>query len=248
MARILLPWEERPTDISGEASGDRVNLFPRKIPLRFATLRSAAIVARRYTEHPVRTHELGPARAGTGVAFTTSMLRQATAVFALSLLLPACDGDENTADKQSARDGWRSTQSALGSAGVGGTFTGSGTVSEDGTSGAVTGKIACEGGGSLDVAAAGEVTDERVAGSVSIEFDGCDVDGVIIDGSLDYSAEVTDEKVTGVIAGDLSFSGAASGNCIIDVAATVTKGGSAVGSASVSGSMCGYDYQDVFAD
>lgn len=176
------------------------------------------------------------------------MLRHATIIFALSVFLPACDGDENTADKQSARDGWRSTQSALGSAGVGGTFTGTGTVTGDGAAGAVVGSLGCAEGGTLDVSAAGEVSDERVAGSVSIEFEACKVDGVVIDGSLDYSAEVTEERVTGIIAGDLAFSGAASGSCIIDVAATVNQDGTAAGTAAVSGSMCGYDFEDVFAD
>ena len=175
------------------------------------------------------------------------MLRQATIIVAFALLAPGC-AEGPTADKDSARSGWRSTEAALGQAGISTGWSGSGTVSASGTSGAVYGNTGCTDGGSMYVEAAGEVTDERVVGAVSIEFDKCNVDGVIIDGVLDYSAEVTEDKVTGAIVGDLEYSGDAEGHCTIELAATVSSSGTSVGAASVGGSMCGYDWQDVFAD
>lgn len=174
------------------------------------------------------------------------MLRQATIIVALAVLAPGCAEDQ-PADKDSARSGWRSTEAALGQAGIATGWSGTGTVDAHGTSGAVFGNINCADGGSMYVEAAGEVTDERVVGAVSIEFDKCNVDGVVIDGVLDYSAEVTSAKVTAAINGDLEYSGDAEGQCTIELAATVTSGGASVGATSVGGSMCGYDWQDVFA-
>lgn len=166
------------------------------------------------------------------------------------LLLAATScGEESspTTDKDSARTGWRSTEVALAQAGVDIGWSGSGTVTPEGVEGHVTGTVACPDGGSMDVEAIGEVTDDMTNGALSIELHACAVDGVIIDGAIDYEGRVTPSEVRGSIKGELEWSGDAEGTCAIDIEATVDADGPNVGSYSVSGAMCGHDWSDVFA-
>lgn len=161
-----------------------------------------------------------------------------------TLTATAC-GDEAspTTDKDSARTGWISTEKALGEVGLG--LTAMGSVNEDGVMGSVTGTAECPDGGSVSVEAEGAVDDSMTSGSLAIDFDGCQVDGVTIDGSLEYRGKVTEAEVTASIHGDLTWSGAATGDCAIDIEASVSNDGSTASGSAVNGGMCGYDFADV---
>ncbi len=165
----------------------------------------------------------------------------------LLLLATACaEGDEPTTDLRSAKTGWQSTEIALAGAGVQTGFSGSGMVGPDGVEGVVMGAVECPDGGSLSVEAEGEVRDDLVDATLSIEFDGCTADGVTIDGSLSYSGRVTPEEVKAEIHGDLDWSGDVEGTCAVDIEATVTKDSASVSGSSVSGGLCGHAWTDVF--
>ncbi len=194
------------------------------------------------------------ARAGTVCAWDrlamrcrTSTLLNLSVVVVTALTVAACAGEsEPTTNTEDARAGWRSTQVALGEAGIEAGWTISGTVDENGTSGMVTGLVTCPDGGSMDLHVQGVVDDTQTTGSVSIDFDGCEVDGVIIDGTLDYAGSVTDDEVSASIQGVLTWSGAAQGDCAIDLSASVSKDGASVSGNDTGGSMCGHDFADVF--
>lgn len=157
--------------------------------------------------------------------------------------LLAC-GAEPTQSKADARMGWRNTQTALASAGVTTAWSGSGMVDADGVSGTVMGEVACAGGGSMHVAAEGEVDDAKVHGQLRIEFNDCTVDDVTIDGFLDYEGTVEEHRVAAEYHGDLEWSGAVSGTCAIDASAEVTTSGTNVG-VHVTGGVCGHDWGDL---
>ncbi|MEM6996293.1 MAG: hypothetical protein AAF721_37645 [Myxococcota bacterium] len=169
------------------------------------------------------------------------------ATIVIALTASACAGEDGPpADKDSARAGWRSTQMALGEAGVQAGWAASGNIDADSVTGMVTGTVACDEGGSLTLSADGEVSNTETAGSVSIAFDGCEVDGVTIDGTLDYAGSVTQTEVTASIYGDLTWSGNATGHCAIELEARVATNGTMVSASSTGGSMCGYELAEVF--
>ncbi|HWB75994.1 MAG TPA: hypothetical protein VG755_13590 [Nannocystaceae bacterium] len=164
--------------------------------------------------------------------------------------MTACsNGNQPTADLDSARSGWRSTEVALASAGIHTGWSGSATVGEDGVQGVVMGAVDCPDGGSLNVEAEAEVTEGRTEGELSITFDGCNADGVTIDGAITYAAlvDTTDgTDVTAEVHGELEWSGDAEGTCAVDISAHVTSDGASATS-SVSGGLCGHGWTDVFA-
>lgn len=164
-----------------------------------------------------------------------------TRVLVLPLILStlACEA-EPTQSEADARIGWRSTQQALGDAGVT-TASGTATVDPDGVSAMATGTTDCEGGGSMHVVADADVEDDRVQARLQIDFDACTVDDVTIDGSLDYEALVEEHHVVAEYHGDLEWSGAVSGSCAVDASADVSTEGSSA-SVHVSGSVCGHDW------
>jgi hypothetical protein len=167
--------------------------------------------------------------------------------FLLVLLATACsEGDEPTADLESARSGWRSTELALAEAGIHTGFSGSGMVGPDGVEAELMGTVECPDGGSLTIDAEGEVTDDRTEATLSIAFDGCIADGVTIDGTMTYAGLVTPTEVTAEIHGDLDWSGDAEGTCAIDIEAHVTRDGASVAANSVSGGLCGHAWNEVF--
>ena len=175
--------------------------------------------------------------------------RTSTLALALfSLTATGCnEGDAApTTDKVSARNGWHSTEQALGQAGIQTGWSGGGMVGPDGVTGAVMGTVECPDGGSMEVDAAGEVTDDLVSGGVVIDFYGCSADGVTIDGTLEYSGRVTEDEVVASINGDLEWSGEADGQCSIDLEASVSAAGVSVGGSAVGGEMCGYGWDEVF--
>lgn len=190
-----------------------------------------------------RANAMGIARAHETVAMNTPR----TAIpFLLVLLATACaEGDGSTADVDSAKSGWRSTEIALATAGIQTGWSGSATVTPDEVHGVVMGAVECEDGGSMHVDAEAEVTEEQTQGELSIAFDGCVADGVTIDGTLTYAALVTSTNVDAEMHGDLEWSGAAEGTCVVDIEAHVSTDGTVA--TSVSGGLCGYAWSEVFA-
>jgi hypothetical protein len=152
------------------------------------------------------------------------------------LLTIGCAGDEPVSDDASR--GWRATQLAIGDGqsewGQGVDVDGSLDISLD-----------CVGGGSYR--AIGTYADGNTF-ELSIEFEGCSADGVVIDGSLAMHALVdVDDHGTRVetsYEGELSWSGAAQGSCDIDVNALVvvtTDDDSSDVEVEFHGDICGYD-------
>ena len=144
--------------------------------------------------------------------------------------------------KREADKGWRSTQVAMGQAGIitGGSI--SGAVTAGNASGTVDGVVACPDGGTIEVSAAGNVDDESVTASLHVEFDGCKADGIVTDGVLDYEAYVSAERISASYAGELTWSGRAKGSCVIEASAEVTTGNVSV---KLKGDICGYDWADL---
>lgn len=109
-----------------------------------------------------------------------------------------------------------------------------------------------EGGSAHYVGSAEAVTSDLGTSDVSFDlatdFDGCGVNGVVISGSLDYSAAVSatsgSATTTLTMKGSLSFEGKVEGGCEIDMTASVSASGGAGGAGSVSasydGSICGH--------
>jgi hypothetical protein len=152
------------------------------------------------------------------------------------LLSFGCAGDEPVSDD--AAKGWRATQLAYGNdvadwqQGV--DIDGSLDVSLD-----------CPDGGSYR--AVGTYVDEK-SFDLSVAFDGCSADGVVIDGDLALHAEVdisgNDTRVSMSYEGELTWSGEANGSCGIDVTASVAvevDDDSADVDAEFHGDICGYD-------
>jgi hypothetical protein len=170
----------------------------------------------------------------------------ATVLALLTLTAAACGEEADPADADSARTGWRSTEAALGQAGVSAMWSGSVQVDESGgVSGMLDGTVSCPDGGSLQLQSSADVSETHVVASLDVEFDDCRADGVVTNGSLQYAADVTETSATASISGDLVWSGAAEGACDVDISASASAdGASATG--SVSGSMCGFGYAELF--
>jgi hypothetical protein len=165
-----------------------------------------------------------------------------------ALFLQACATD-GVDDPDRAAQGWRSTQTAMAGAGIrtmpgAGDLSGSGSVGPDGVSGTVMGTIACTEGGSMTVVAVGDVTHDAVSGALTVEFEGCKVDDVTIDGQIEYEGYVDDGRVSASIRGEVVWSGAVEGTCDIDVTAEVTTEGVTAG-ASLEGDVCGHAWADL---
>ena len=152
------------------------------------------------------------------------------------LLSFGCAGDEPVSDDASR--GWRATQLAFADDQAdwqqGVDVDGSLDVSFD-----------CPGGGSYR--AVGTYSNSE-AFDLSVEFESCSADGIVIDGSLDLHAEVVvDENSTRVetsYVGDLTWSGEVEGSCGIDMTASVsvvTSGDKSDVDVEVHGDICGYD-------
>ena len=214
-----------------------VVFLPRRGPLR--SLRDATLPI----ERVVRPSRAAPLVHQARVAMTSS---RTTIPCLLLLLASACAEDEGpTTDLRSARTGWQSTEIALAGAGIQTGLSGSAMVDPDGVEGVVMGAVDCPDGGSLNVQAEAEVTDDLVDGELSIEFDNCSADGVTIDGSLSYGAHVTDAEVSAEMHGNLEWSGNVDGSCAMDLEVTVTKDGPNAGASTISGGLCGHAWTDV---
>jgi hypothetical protein len=176
------------------------------------------------------------------------MLRPVLALCTLTALVFGCHAGEpatGPADLDSARAGWRSTELVMAEAGIDVQGSSSSvTIDQNGVSAMVTGTVSCPEGGSLTFDTDTQVTDDLVASNVELEFDGCGVDGVVIDGFLETATAVTDPEVSTSITGELSFSGEAQGTCEIDIGTTVTHDASS-SSVSSHASVCGFGYDEL---
>jgi hypothetical protein len=152
------------------------------------------------------------------------------------LLSIGCAGDEPVSDDASR--GWRATQLAFGD---------DMTEWEQGAlvDGSLDVSLECPDGGSYR--AVGTYSSDNTF-DLTVEFEGCGADGVVIDGALALHAEVDiDEHGTRVqtsYEGDLTWSGEASGSCDIDMSASVVVAvddDSADVDAEFHGEICGYD-------
>lgn len=158
----------------------------------------------------------------------------------LALLVPACsDGGEPDAN---TTRGWRATSLAIGDQQADWEH----AVDAEGNL-AVDWSCADGGGATIEGSYAGENEFD-----VSISFEGCKADGVVISGSLEMHAiaEVS-EGYTHVefdYGGTLSWSGEAQGSCSIDMNAEVTTRVSDDEidvDLAFAGSVCGYDAEAV---
>ncbi len=173
-------------------------------------------------------------------------MRQATPFVLVAVLLSACQSSEPTTDRGTASTGWRSTDKAMQHAGLALGFTGSGsaTVDADGVDAMLLGTADCPDGGTVTFDAEGSVHPDTVVADLTIEFDGCAADGVVIDGSMTYFASVEPDLVEASVEGQLEWSGEIEGSCAVDLKASVSKTGASA-SAHVGGSMCGWDLTDL---
>lgn len=152
------------------------------------------------------------------------------------LLSFGCAGDEPVSDD--VAKGWRSTQLA---------FEDDKADWQEGVDvdGSLDVSLDCPDGGSYRVAGSYD-NDEKF--DLTMAFDGCGADGVVIDGELALHAEVavseSSTRVSMSYEGDLEWSGAAKGSCAIDMTAMVaveTGHDSAEVDAEFHGDICGYD-------
>lgn len=175
-------------------------------------------------------------------------LRPVLALCTLAALAFGCHSDEpanEPANVDSARAGWRSAELVMGEAGIDVQGSSSVTIDENGVSAMVTGSMSCPEGGTLELDADAQTSEDLVATTLELDFDGCGADGVVIDGHLEIAAEVTDTEVSSSITGELSFSGDAEGTCEVDIGATVTHDGSST-SVSSHASVCDFGYDELF--
>ena len=155
----------------------------------------------------------------------------------LGILIPVllsfgCASDEPVSDDVST--GWRATQIAF-----------EGDKADWGNEVDVDGSLDvgldCPDGGSYRVVGSYD-TDEKF--DLTVAFDSCGAEGVVIDGDLALHAEVavTDDstRVSVSYEGDLTWSGEAQGSCSIDMTATVAVESDEV-DAEFHGDICGYD-------
>ena len=155
------------------------------------------------------------------------------------LILPLACGDDDVGDSP---DGWRASTEVLqlGQAELQAEF-GSGAEGEV--------SLECPDGGSFTLA--GRIDDENTF-DLSINYDGCQTEGVRIDGELTAvgTVEVTETSVEIAVSyrGSLQWSGAANGECGIDVdmyVAASSDGQTASGEYSFEGEICGHDARAV---
>ncbi len=172
-----------------------------------------------------------------------------SAIAATCLLTAGCEGGdtEPTTDRDSARQGWLATGHALEDAGLEGVLTFNATVTEDGGAAMAMGTVECPDGGTLTVEAAAEasISDANAEADLEIRFAGCSSDGVTIDGELSYYAFASETRVELEMSGDLRFSGAAEGECALDLSLQASSNGTGSASGNIGGSMCGWGWDEL---
>ena len=134
--------------------------------------------------------------------------------------------------------------------------------------------VACPGGGSMAIEGRSRIdtqtgdlddADQAWGGtnaefSLTVAFDGCDVEGVVMDGDLTYEQQLdVDSTVDSVrydyhwsYQGLVELSGAAKGSCEVDMGAAFTSDGDDIdldlGARDYSGTMCGFEAAELAAD
>lgn len=178
-------------------------------------------------------------------------LRAGLALCTLTALTFGCHHSEEQAPLDDARAGWHATETAIAAAGIGMQWNGPAGLDLDwddaaaldphGLSSMGPTSVPCPEGGSLKLDIDAQTSETLVGASVGIEFDGCGAEGVVIDGQLEYAAELSGLKLSTSMTGDLSFSGAAEGACEIDIGTSITWAG-----ASSHRHLCGFEYDELF--
>lgn len=147
-------------------------------------------------------------------------------VSALVLPVFGCGGDENTLSQEEAGQAFASLSQSMSSV-----ETAAREASVEISDSEISATVTCLNGGSASVEG---IFDSDESFSLSVELDGCTETNITIDGSLDYTATVTESGLTVIMDGFLSFAGAVEGSCTIDVTTTVGDAG-----VSIDGSVCG---------
>lgn len=169
-----------------------------------------------------------------------------TAVLVSTSFLGACGDAEELSEDESAR-GWEATSSTLVAANEMAKASGGGPEEESlGLAYAL--KYPCPGGGTA--AFSGQLALDTFYGDFDwdVDYDACEVDGVVIDGTLRFSLEA--ERMIGEFSllytyrGDLTYSGDVVGTCVVDM----TGGAMATREVNMrsldigySGTICGHD-------
>ena len=163
------------------------------------------------------------------------MMRTLIITLSIPVLFTFGCGEEEPSDD--ATNGWRATQLAIGQS--------QGDWADVAVDGSLDVDLDCAGGGSYRVV--GSYSDDQ-AFDLTLEFDGCAAEDVVIDGALSMHAEVeVSENSTRVAVsydGELSWSGAAKGSCGINATALVavqSDGNSSEVDVEFHGEICGYD-------
>ncbi|MEZ4448537.1 MAG: hypothetical protein R3B09_03580 [Nannocystaceae bacterium] len=180
------------------------------------------------------------------------MTRRIAPALLASTLLYACASPVDNPDD--ARAGWAKTTVALSSGSAAAQGGGAGQTAPEDTAFragsvdvGVDFKYQCANGGSIHYKGATHVASDvgsQVTFNYDAAFDGCEADGLTIDGDLTYdlAVETTDttSSVVYTYKGELEWSGQVKGSCEIDMTGSVMT---STGSASVQykGSICGYD-------
>lgn len=130
--------------------------------------------------------------------------------------------------------GWRATSKVLGEQQL--------MWDAEAEDGRLEVSIGCADGGSASAEGTFDGSDQY---SVTMAFDGCRADGVVISGSLSIYTEivVTEDsaEVTSTMEGTLRWSGAVEGECSIDMELAVAADASGEAAVSIEGELCGYD-------
>jgi hypothetical protein len=161
-----------------------------------------------------------------------------TVLLTLATLMPAC-ADDDAVDADTAR-GWRATNLAIGEKG-------SMWQTQADVDGNLASDLACPTGGKYAIE--GSIVAENEY-DVTLSFDGCNAEGVIISGQLALHAEVevtdSSSRVHVDYQGEITWSGEAEGSCevdmVADVAVSVSGGNNPTADvdASFHGHVCGY--------
>jgi hypothetical protein len=99
--------------------------------------------------------------------------------------------------------------------------------------GSVSAMASCSGGGTAQIDGTWNGSDSY---SVTIELADCREAEIAIDGSIEASATAGESGAAVTLSGSLTYSGAVSGTCEIDL-----RSEAGAGTASASGSICGHD-------
>ena len=150
-------------------------------------------------------------------------------VLAVAFLAAACGGDD-TLTREQAAQAFTSMQSAVTEVST------QAEVSASQHGGTVSVTAACSAGG--HASASGQwVTDQSF--SLDVTFTSCAVGNITINGDLSYAATESSTSATLTMEGHLSFSGAVTGSCGVDLTAALSSS-----TLHLSGNICGIELDE----